>query len=229
MSEALGAAPAVSVAALERDYLALLLAPDLREARGLIDEALDCGLPASQAYLRVITPAMHEIGRLWETAEISVAQEHLATQISQIVIAGLGGRLAAGANVGADRVAIVASTPGELHALGTQMVADFLEGQGWQVLALGADVPAQELVELTRTRRAAVVALSTALPGHLLSVTRTCQLLHQLNEPPHVVVGGRAYRGDPAQAYAVGADAFAPDPEALLTHLAEVFGAHARA
>ena len=36
------------------------------------------------------------------------------------------------------RLAIVSGTPDELHALGTRMVADFLEADGWEVLLLGA-------------------------------------------------------------------------------------------
>lgn len=229
MSEALSASRLVSPEALEQEYLDALLRPDLSGARTLIDAALAAGFQAKEAYLRVIAPAMHEIGRLWETAQISVAQEHLATQISQIVLAGLGLRLAAAGNIGRGRVAIVASTPGEMHALATQMVGDFLENQGWDVLALGANVPAHELVELARERQATLVALSTALPGHLLSVTRTCQRLRQLEPAPYIVVGGRAYRDDPGQAVAVGADAFVSDPDALLAHLADVLGSDAGA
>ncbi len=228
MNDTLGAFRAVSPEALEQAYLAALLTPDVSRAQEVIDTALAAGLPPQDAYLRVIAPAMAEVGRLWATARISVAEEHLATQVSQIVLAGLGARLPATTDVGRGRVAIVASTPGERHALGTQMVADFLEIQGWQVLALGADVPARELARLAGSRRATVVALSTALPGNLLAVTRTCQLLRQLDPPPHILVGGGAYRDGPVQAGAVGADAFAADPEAMLAHLASVFGSDAQ-
>ena len=215
--------------ALAREYLGHLLAPDGRAARALVERALDDGVPASTLYLRVVTPAMHEIGRLWESAQISVAQEHLATQICQVVIVALGGRLVGGEPIGDGRVAIVAASPGERHALGGAMVADFLDAQGWDVLSLGADTPLPELVELVQSRQAVVVALSTALPGNLLSVTRTCQLLHQLPHPPFVVVGGRAYRGEEAQALRVGADAFADDPETLLELLGQRFSPGPRA
>lgn len=214
--------------AMAAEYLACLLEPDGRRARSLIEDGLTAGVDAATLYLGVIGPAMYEIGRLWETAEVSVAQEHLATQITQAVIASLGLHLAGGEPVGASRVAIVASTPGEMHALGAQMVADFLEAQGWRVLALGPDTPAQELAALAQERAAAVIALSTSLPGNLLSVTRTCQLLRRLPRPPFVVVGGRAYRGDVQRAHAVGADGFADDPRALLALLAERFGADAQ-
>jgi methanogenic corrinoid protein MtbC1 len=212
---------------LQQEYLNHLLAPDGRAARDLVDRALGGGVSAETLYLKVIAPAMYEIGRLWETAQISVAQEHLSTQITQAAIASLGIYLHGGEPIGAGRVAIVASSPGELHALGTQIVADFLETQGWQVLNLGADIPAAELAELARRRRAAVVALSTALPGHLLLVTRTFQLLRALDPRPFIVAGGRAYAGDARRALAVGADAFADDPERLLEVLGERFAADA--
>ncbi len=97
------------------------------------------------------------------------------------------------------------------------MVADFLEAQAWTVLALGADTPAPELINLVESRSAQLVALSTALPGNLLSVTLTCQRLRRLPRPPYVVVGGRAYAGEQGRALAVGADAFADDPQTLLS------------
>jgi MerR family transcriptional regulator, light-induced transcriptional regulator len=212
---------------LERDYLASLLTPDARRARQLVADGLAAGLPADLIYLQVITPAMHEVGQLWETAAVSVAQEHLATQITNAVLATLALALTGGAPVGAGRVSVVASTPGERHALGGQMVADFLEAQAWTVLALGADTPAPELIDLAQARGADVVALSTALPGHLLSVTLTCELLRRLSRPPYIVVGGCAYGGDRARALAVGADAFADDPQTLLTLLANRFTPHA--
>jgi len=124
------AAEPPAVEALRGQYLRCLLAPDGRRARTLLAEALTVGTLASTLYLRVIAPAMHEIGRLWETAQISVAQEHLSTQITQVATARLGIHLHPGDPVGAGRVALVSSSPGEMHALGTQMVADIQPGSG---------------------------------------------------------------------------------------------------
>jgi methanogenic corrinoid protein MtbC1 len=214
---------AFDAGALEHEYLRYLLKPDGRAARTVIERALSTGVPAAALYLRVIAPAMYEIGRLWETAQISVAQEHLSTQITQAAIATLGIYLHGGDPIGAGRVALVCSSPGELHALGTQMVTDFLETQGWEVLNLGADTPAAEVAALARQQKASIVALSTALPGHLPSVARACQLLRQLPHPPFIAVGGRAYGGDAQRALGLGADAFADDPERLLELLGQRF------
>src|SRR5205823_14340469 len=100
---------------LEHEYLRHLLTPDGRAARSVIERALSGGVPAAVLYLRVIAPAMYEIGRLWETAQISVAQEHLSTQITQAAIATLAIYLHGGDPIGAGRVAVAGSSPGELH------------------------------------------------------------------------------------------------------------------
>jgi methanogenic corrinoid protein MtbC1 len=203
------------LAELRDAYLAALLAPDARRARALVEEAHEDGVPAERLYLEVLQPALHEVGRLWETAGISVADEHLATQITQTVVARLADRLTRGGG-GAGRRAIVSCSPGELHALGSRMVADFLEADGWDVLALGADTPADELAGIAARRHADLVALSTAMPEHLLAAGAACAALRRLEDPPFVVAGGQAFEHDAQRAVAVGADAYAGDPVALL-------------
>ena len=138
--------------ALMRAYVTCLVRPDARRARVLIEDSLLDGVSAATIYLDVIDPAMREIGRLWEAAQVSVAQEHLATQITQSVIATLGLALSGTTTVGRGRLAVVASSPGERHALGGQMVADFLESQGWTALALGPDTPIADLVGFARVQ-----------------------------------------------------------------------------
>jgi methanogenic corrinoid protein MtbC1 len=210
--------------ALQSAYVEAILAPDARRARTLVEAACDRGVPPERIYLDVLQPALHEVGRRWEQARLSVAGEHLATQITQAVLAALAARMTRGRS-GAGRRALVSCSPGERHVLGGQMVADFLDAGGWDVLSLGADTPAPDLARLAAAERVDVVALSTALPGHLIAVGRACAHLRRLPEPPFVVVGGQAFGGDERRALAVGADAYAPDPQALLEILGDQFGA----
>ncbi|HEX8105326.1 MAG TPA: cobalamin-dependent protein [Solirubrobacteraceae bacterium] len=214
---------------LRERFLAALLEPDARLARGLVLEAADGGASVGRLYLDVLRPALHEVGRLWEQARIGVAQEHLATQISQSVLAQLSVRLGGDPQAGAGRRAIVSCSPGELHAIGGQMVADFLEADGWAVQTLGADVPPEALASLADSGGTDVVALSTALPAHLLAAGKACTLLRRLPSTPYIVVGGQAYAGDAQRARAVGADDLADDPEALVALLRTRFAADGRA
>jgi methanogenic corrinoid protein MtbC1 len=215
-----------TLADLRDAYLDAVLAPDARRARAMIDEACDAGVPVASIYLEVLQPALHEVGRLWQEARIAVANEHLATQITGSVLAGLAGRLTLG-NSGGGRTAIVSCSPGELHVLGGRMVADFLEADGWEVLPLGADTPAEELAALAEREGVDLVALSTAVPVHLLATGTACAALRRLERPPLIVAGGQAFAGDEGRARAVGADAFAGDPATLLRLLAERVGTDA--
>jgi len=201
---------------LRTAFLDALLAPEARLARRLVLDAAAAGAPVARLYLDVLRPALHDVGRLWEEARIGVAQEHLATQIAQSVLAELSLALTGNVAAGAGRRAIVSCSPGELHVLGGQMVADFLEADGWEVMLLGADVPAAEVAELARRHGVEFVALSTALPAHLLAAGVVCAALRRLPEPPFIVAGGQAYAGDRRRALAVGADELAEDPEGLL-------------
>jgi MerR family transcriptional regulator, light-induced transcriptional regulator len=216
--------PEVDLHALKDDYVDAVLVPDARRARRLIGEATDAGVPVALIYLRVVQPALHDIGKLWQEARIGVANEHLATQITASVMAELAGRFGPGGNSGQGRRAIVSCSPGEMHVLGGQMVSDFLEADGWEVLPLGADTPAEELARLAQDEGVELVALSTALPVHLLAAGTACAALRRLPEPPFIVAGGQAFGGDEHRARAVGADAFAADPETLLRLLGERFG-----
>lgn len=209
------AVPSSDLDGLCRAYVEAVLAPDARGARRLIDDATDGGIPAHRIYLEVLQPALHEVGRRWESATITVAHEHLATQITQAVLARLAAQLAPGEG-GEGRTVLVACSPGERHVLGGQMVADFLEADGWTVLQLGGDTPIEAITEFVEHQGIPIVALSTALPSHALATSAVCAALKRLDPAPLIVVGGQGFGGDRQRALATGADAYAADPAELL-------------
>lgn len=203
-------------------FVAVIARNDAQGAERVVVSAIDDGMPVRDAYLGVIQPALYEVGRRWERGELSVAQEHLATATVQSLIARLSGRLGSGRPTEAVRGrAVVACTPGELHAVGARFVADFLEGDGWEVLALGPSTPGFALLELIAATTPVVVALSTTLPSNLDSARAVVTGLGELEPRPLIVAGGAAYGGREEVALELGADAFAPDADALRRLLRE--------
>lgn len=161
-------------------------------------EALAQGLTIPQLYQRVIAPAMHEIGELWEKGAITVADEHLATALTNRVLAALRppppSEAAAGDLLPRRRV-MLAAIEGEQHALGLRMVADVLEDAGCHTIYLGADVPTEALLQ----------ALSCLAPDLLaLSVTMS-ELGPRLQE-----VAGAARRAHPDIGLLVGGQGASP-------------------
>lgn len=193
---------------LARDYLEAILAPDSARAERLLADARDGGLTYEDLCLRVIQPAMWEIGRLWQAARVSVAQEHVATAISQSALARA---YDPGAEVSSPRTLVASCPEGELHGLGLRMVADFAQRAGWKVFYLGPSVPIAHLVSFVKEHRPDVVAVSTSLAISLAATKECFQALAALPHPPFIVAGGNAYGGSALGAKAIGADAYAAD------------------
>jgi methanogenic corrinoid protein MtbC1 len=211
--------PVDCVTQTRADYLAALLMADAGSAQAVIDAALAAGLAVDAAYLEVLSPAMHEVGVLWEQARISVAGEHLATAITQWVLAALAARLPRRTVPTETPVAVLGCGPEDFHGLGTRMVGDFLQAAGWRVFDLGAATPASAFASVAAERRAHVVAVSSSRAEHLDGVREVRRALTGLARPPLLAVGGNAYNGYPERASAVGAELHAADPRELLLRL----------
>jgi len=183
-------------AALTARYVAAQLAGDRREALRVVDDGLGAGISATALQLRVVQPAQYEIGRLWQENRITVAQEHLATAISQLVLAHLYRHLPRDPKNG--KRVLLACVEGELHDMGARVAADHLEMSGYEVHYLGANVPTDDLVAMVREHPPDLLALSASMPSHLPAieeaVTRVCRATG--NGVP-IALGGRAFAGGP--------------------------------
>ena len=204
---------------LLRRYVDALVAGDLAVAERLIE---DSGIDVRTLYLEVLAPALYEIGRRWQEAKISVAQEHLATATTQSLMARLAGRFDSRAPRRDKRV-LVACAEGELHSIGVRMVADFLEGDGWEVVFVGALSPPSAVAELAAAQRVDAVALSAALGQRVPEIATAVAALRALETVPVIAVGGQAFGGDADVALATGADLYAPDAAEFVRDLAILF------
>jgi MerR family transcriptional regulator, light-induced transcriptional regulator len=200
-------------------YLAGLEAGDRRRAMAAIDAARAAGLDLRTIYLSVLQPALQEVGRRWESGAMTVAQEHLATAITQTIMSRLAGEHFRDNEGGPTLIA--ACVDAERHAVGLRMLCDLLELEGWTSLYLGPTVPARDLVRMVGERRPQAVALSVSLPPHLLAARAAIAELRGLGTPqPVVVLGGRAISGT-ALAERLGADLTAADAGEAVERLKE--------
>jgi methanogenic corrinoid protein MtbC1 len=195
-----------------------LMARDSHRARSVVDRALATGADPAQLDIEVLAAALNAFGELWQEGEVSIAHEHFVTGITEGVMAQIAARMRK-APVGG-RLAVVACPSGERHALGSRLIADFLESDGWEVLALGADTPARDLLALVEDEQPDLVALSVTMPACLDGALELLGALGTADRRPCVAVGGRAWPAstDPAR---VGVDIVAGDPRDLVELLRE--------
>jgi methanogenic corrinoid protein MtbC1 len=149
---------------LLESYLERQLAGDRRGIVDLVKEALATGMSVVALH-EVLSSAQHEIGRLWQENRISVADEHMATAMTQLALAHLYPRMPRRHANG--KKVLVACVQGETHEMGARMGADLLEMYGFDVRFLGADVPTDSLVSAAAAFAPDVIVLSVVLDAHL--------------------------------------------------------------
>jgi methanogenic corrinoid protein MtbC1 len=131
------------------------------QATAKIHAAVAGGVSVSEIYLNVITPVLHELGRLWHLNHITVADEHYCTAVSQMVMAQLFPAIFDGS----PRQGRMVSTcvAGELHEVGARMVSDLFEMNGWDTIFLGADASKDTVINTLVEHGAQVLAVSVTL------------------------------------------------------------------
>jgi methanogenic corrinoid protein MtbC1 len=216
------------LAELARQYVDALLAGQRHRASELVLGAVKTGVGVKDVYLGVFEPAQHEIGRLWQMNEISVAQEHYCTAATQLVMSQLYPYIFAGERNG--RTLVATCVAENLHEIGVRMVSDFFEMEGWDTFYLGANAPAESIVRAVAERRADVLALSATLAPHVRAVI---DLIAAVRSSPRcanvkVLVGGYPFNATPDLWREVGADAHARDAQGAIAVAGQLVGGASR-
>lgn len=175
---------------LLREFTAALLAADEVAAENAIRQAIADDMSSARIHEEIIAPALWLVGELWERGEISVADEHIATEICMRVLA---------LQREAHRIAqerrrhrVMLATPeGELHTVALHMVGELLREAAYDVVMLGADVPALALAASASRLDPAVVCLSSTMPGGADQVLIAIHEVQRLCPRAGYLVGGR--------------------------------------
>lgn len=200
---------------LARQFLDLLLLGQRQKASQLILEAVQAGMPVREVYLQVFQNTQREIGLLWQTNRISVAQEHFCTAATQLVMSQLYPYIFTGERK--RRRLVMACVGGELHELGARMVADFFEMEDWNTYYLGANTPMESVLRTVSEQKADLLAISVTMTFH---ISKARELIRQARagaspELP-ILVGGYPFNLSPRLWEQVGADAYAPDAQGAM-------------
>jgi methanogenic corrinoid protein MtbC1 len=216
----------LNLAAMRDQYLQQQLLGDRRAALQFIEAALRDGASVDEVRCRIVQDAQREIGRLWQEDRITIAQEHMATAISQLALAHLFQRSEFRRRV--NKKVVIACVPGEHHEFPARLLADALEVQGYDVRFLGADVPLDSLMHSIETETPHVVALSVTMLFHLPALRAAVAAVRALKNPELLVaIGGSPFESSPSLAADMGADVVATDAAGFISQLTQKLGTSA--
>lgn len=208
-------------AGLAKKYIDVLLKGNKHEALTLILDAVKLGVSIKDIYLHVFQVTQQETGRLWQTHQISIAQEHFITAATQTIMSHLYPYLFSGKHKG--KKVLVACTEGELHEIGARMVADLFELEGWDSYYYGANTPQESLLEEFSRHAPDIVALSVTMTFNMDNLKLLITKLRESDagKKARIIVGGYPFTlsenlwekvgADGSALHAVGAIALAEE------------------
>lgn len=168
-----------------------ILTGDARAAHDLTQEALANGIEPLALINESMIPAMDEVGRLFEAEEYFVPELLLSARAMKAAMELLRPLLAATGAKPAGKV-VIGTVRGDLHDIGKNLVAVLLEGGGFEVIDLGADVAPQKFIEAIQLSGANIVGLSALLTVTMPMMKTTIDALTEagLRDKVKVMVGG---------------------------------------
>jgi len=193
--------------------------PDLDKLHGAVIEgdwkgaaaATQAAIAAGVTPLTIVTeylvPAMDEVGRRFECEEYFVPEMLLSARAMKASMEIVRPLLVATGAEPVGRV-VIGTVKGDLHDIGKNLVASMLEGGGFEVIDLGADVSPERFIEAATTRHANLVALSALLTVTMTSMKTTIDAFATagLREKVKIMVGGAPVTQHYADA--IGADGY---------------------
>jgi MerR family transcriptional regulator, light-induced transcriptional regulator len=175
--------PQASRAALGRAVDAF----DEPAAQAIFDELL-AAATIDALLSEVVVPFLRDIGERWERGELSVAQEHFASNVLRGRLLGL----ARGWGGGSGRRALLACPPDERHDLGLIAFGLALRARGWRIDFLGSDTPVESVVRAAGAVRPDLLVVSSTAPDLLTAVAPE---LEALSREHTVAVAGAGATG----------------------------------
>lgn len=178
-------------------------------------EALRSGLSLRELYVDVFQPALYEVGRRWELNRLTVAQEHIATAITQYVMAQVYEAPDVRASAAKGRI-VLTGVEGELHSVGAVMVGDLLETSGFHVRFLGTNLPTGSILSVIRDVTPSHVGISATMLFNIGAVRQLIDAVRaEFSDSVAIVVGGAAFRTNPDLWRHVSADGYAADLQGI--------------
>lgn len=171
------------------------------ESQAALDRLL--GAFTIETVLRdVVVPYLSELGERWADGEVSVAQEHFASNVLRGRLLGL----ARSWDSGDGPRALLACAPGELHDLGLIAFGLALRRRGWRITYLGPDTPTDTLADTTRQLEPALVVVSATARRRLTPLVETLRRLTRHTRVAIAGAGATAPLAEEAQVELLDAD-----------------------
>ena len=141
---------------------------------------------------KILKPVMYRIGEEWAHNKISIATEHVASNVAQTLVKIIMDKETTSGN----KKKILLCVPvGEEHHLGCDVIETFLTGKGYKVFNMATSIPSDSVLYFIEHNHPDVVMVSITLEDNLKTGQRLIKKIKENFDVP-IMVGGYALEQD---------------------------------
>ena len=199
-----------------------LMAGKKAEVEALVDRALSSGMAAAKILNEGLIPGMERLGVMFKNNEVFIPEVLVAARAMHAGLAKLEPILIKD-KVQPKGVVVLGTVKGDLHDIGKNLVGMMLRGNGYKIVDLGIDVPAEKFVEAAKANAASVVALSALLTTTMVQMKNVVEAVQASGLKVPVVIGGAPVTKDYANQ--IHAQGYAPDAASAVEEVARLLAA----
>lgn len=176
--------------------------------------------PPLEVVNEILIKALDEVGSLYEHGKLFLPQLISSAEAAKAAFGAVSRHLPKDA--GTKGKIVLATVFGDVHDIGKNIVKVVIESYGWEVIDLGKDVPAEEVVNAVKKFSPLAVGLSALMTTTVPNMEKTIKALHDAGCTAKIFVGGAVLNAETAER--IGADYYTKDALSMAKKLDEVFG-----
>ena len=132
---------------------------------------------------------MYRIGYLWDKCRISIADEHIASEITKEMVSLIN--LNTKIEENKDYTVVITCVQKEFHEIGPKIISNYFEFMGWRSVFIGTNVPNKEILNYLAKYKPDVLGISN---NFYLNVTKLLELLDLIKTQfpeQKIIIGGQ--------------------------------------
>jgi len=146
----------------------------------------------SDFFDKILRPVMHKIGDDWASNKISIATEHVASNIAQSLVRIIMDRVSGLRN---KKKILICVPLGEEHHLGCDVLETYLSIKGFKVYNIGTSIPTESVLSFIQNNKPDIILISITLEDNIGAGQRLVKKIKEQHNIP-VLIGGYAIQAE---------------------------------
>jgi len=186
-----------------------ILKGDPNKSIELVNESIKVGIQVKEILNKAILKGAEEAGNLYENDEYFLPDLLMTGDAINAATETLKNSLKEKSVIESKGTILIGTVEGDIHDIGKSLVISLLQGQGFEIVDLGSDVPPEEFLRKAKEINPRLIGLSGLMTMSISKMVETVNLLKNENIQSKIIVGGGILSKESCEM--IGADDFAKD------------------